>query len=51
VCRPFQFQKRRQHFIRTHNETLSVAGEREQSKSLASKFALPRNFFAALVGG
>jgi hypothetical protein len=24
---------------------------REQSKSLASKFALTRNFFAALVGG
>jgi len=26
--RRFKFQKRRQHFIRTHNETLSIAAIR-----------------------
>jgi hypothetical protein len=28
VNRPFQFQKRSQLFIRTHNETLSIAAMR-----------------------
>ena len=28
VNRPFQFQKRRQLFIRAHNETLSIAAMR-----------------------
>jgi hypothetical protein len=31
----FEFQKRRQLFIRTHNETLSIAAMRQQSRSFA----------------
>ena len=38
MYRPFQFQKRGQLFIRTHNETLSVAAMRVSNENRAARW-------------
>ena len=40
----FKFEKRRQHFIRTHNETFSVAAIRALCAPVSARSLLPKSF-------